>query len=121
MICGSRCLPHVPPRVLPKFVDPAKQQRDLAACIRVARDRLAVDDARAHRQHRNRRRDLSEASGKVDAFSGKEPHSRAVADRDDAKSVVLDLVNPTRPGWRLLSESGQARFDAVQLAVQLTR
>jgi hypothetical protein len=20
MICGSRCLPHVPPRVLPKFV-----------------------------------------------------------------------------------------------------
>jgi hypothetical protein len=23
MICGSRCLPHVPPRVLPKFVDPA--------------------------------------------------------------------------------------------------
>ena len=22
MICGSRCLPHVPPRVLPKFVDP---------------------------------------------------------------------------------------------------
>ena len=71
MICGSRCLPHVPPRVLPKFVDPAKQQRDLAACIGVARDRLAVDDARAHRQHRDRRGDLSEASGKVDAFSGK--------------------------------------------------
>jgi hypothetical protein len=21
MICGSRCLPHVPPRVLPKFID----------------------------------------------------------------------------------------------------
>jgi hypothetical protein len=26
MICGSRCLPHVPPRVLPKFVDPAKRR-----------------------------------------------------------------------------------------------
>jgi hypothetical protein len=21
MICGSRCLPHVPPRVLPEFID----------------------------------------------------------------------------------------------------
>jgi alpha-beta hydrolase superfamily lysophospholipase len=26
MICGSRCLPHVPPRVLPKFVDPPSRQ-----------------------------------------------------------------------------------------------
>jgi hypothetical protein len=26
MICGSRCLPHVPPRVLPKLIDPAKPQ-----------------------------------------------------------------------------------------------
>jgi hypothetical protein len=26
MICGSRCLPHVPPRVLPKFIDPAKRR-----------------------------------------------------------------------------------------------
>jgi hypothetical protein len=27
MICGSRCLPHVPPRVLPKFVDPDDRLR----------------------------------------------------------------------------------------------
>jgi hypothetical protein len=27
MICGSRCLPHVPPRVLPKFVDPESRPK----------------------------------------------------------------------------------------------
>ena len=27
MICGSRCLPHVPPRVLPKFVDRRDDRR----------------------------------------------------------------------------------------------
>jgi hypothetical protein len=26
MISGSRCVAHVPPRVLPKFVDPAKRR-----------------------------------------------------------------------------------------------
>ena len=76
---------------------PVAQEFEYGQAVRVARDRLAVDDARAHRQHRNRRGDLSEASGKVDAFSGKEPHSRAIADRDDAESVMLDLVNPARP------------------------
>ena len=27
MICGSRCLPHVPPRVLPEFIDPGDSGR----------------------------------------------------------------------------------------------
>ena len=31
MICGSRCLPHVPPRVLPKFVDPVTPRSENSA------------------------------------------------------------------------------------------
>ena len=39
----------------------------------------------------------------------------------DAEAVMLDLVNPITPGRRLIGAAGQAGFDALQLALQLTR
>jgi hypothetical protein len=39
MICGSRCLPHVPPRVLPEFVEFNKKLlNSFAEHLRVAKN-----------------------------------------------------------------------------------
>ena len=39
----------------------------------------------------------------------------------DAETVILDFVNPARPGRRLFRWARQARFVAPHLALQLTR
>jgi hypothetical protein len=36
---------------------------------------------------------------------------------ENAEAVVLDLVNPTRPGRRLLGRAVQTQFQALQLAL----
>ena len=78
--------------------------------VRVDRDRLAVKNARAHRQPRNRRHREREAVGEVVAVPGYEAHAVAVAMGDDAKTIVLDLVNPTGAARRLFGRTGQARL-----------
>jgi hypothetical protein len=43
------------------------------------------------------------AVGKIVSVARVKPHAVIVAPRHDAKAVVLDLVQPFRPGWRPLS------------------
>jgi hypothetical protein len=45
----------------------------------------------------------------------------AVALGENTEAVVLDFVNPARPGWRPLGGAGQTGFEALQLALQFTR
>jgi hypothetical protein len=49
------------------------------------------------------------------------PAQQQIKHRKDAVAVVLDLVNPAGPRRRLFRGSGEARLDALQLALQLTR
>ena len=60
-------------------------------------DGLAVDDARSHRQARDRVGDLREARREIVTIAGEQPHAFGVPPRNDAEAVVLDLVNPARP------------------------
>jgi len=40
-----------------------------------------------------------------------QPHTDTVASRHDAETVVLDFVQPIRPGRRSFGRGRQARFD----------
>ena len=46
--------------------------------------------------------DLREACREIVAVAGEQAHAFGVAARNDAEAVVLDLVNPAWPFWRLL-------------------
>jgi len=46
--------------------------------------------------------DQREAMREVIARAAVEPHAMAVLAGDDAETVVLDLVQPSLTGWRLL-------------------
>ena len=77
----------------------------------VADDDFAVDDARAHRQRDDRLHRERKAVGQVFAVPTDQSDLFAVAPGDDPEAVVLDLVNPIRPGRRCLGETGQARLE----------
>ena len=49
-----------------------------------------------------------------DPFPGEEPHALGVPPRQDAKTIVLYLVNPAGPRRRLLREAGQAGLKRAQ-------
>jgi hypothetical protein len=77
----------------------------------VADNDLAIDQARARRQHRNRCHDLRKSLAEVVAVAGVEPHALGVAPRHDAEAVVLDLVQPVGAARRGLGRRRQAEFD----------
>ena len=63
--------------------------------------RLAVNDAGARTQAGERLHDQREAVGEVVAGAAVELDPVAVLTGDDPEPVVLDLVQPQRPGRRL--------------------
>jgi hypothetical protein len=77
----------------------------------VAADRLAVDDAGARPQAEQRLNDEREAISQAVAGAAVEPDAVAVLAGDDEEAVVLDLVNPHVPGWRLRGFGSQAWRD----------
>ena len=89
--------------------------------IGVDRDRLAVENARSHWQGGDRLDNEREAIGEVVAVAGDQPHTLAVAVGEDAKAVVLDLVNPPRARWRLLGRPGQTWIEAPDWALASAR
>ena len=89
---------------------PADQVEHRKAVL-VGDDRLAVDEAGACRQRRDRRGGQREAPGEIMAVPSEEPHAGSVAPRHDAEAVMLDLVNPIPPGRRLIGTAGQAWLD----------
>jgi len=60
----------------------------------IARDGFAIDDARARAQAGERFDNQREAASHVIAGAAIEPHAVAILACDDAKSVVLDFVQP---------------------------
>ena len=74
-------------------------------------DSLTVHNARSHRQARDRVGDLREARREIVTIASEQPHTFGVPPRNDAEAVVLDLVNPACPFWRLLGCSRQAGKD----------
>jgi len=55
---------------------------------------------------------MSGKRAKIVAGAGKQPHTVALAARDDAKTVVLDLVDPARTNRRRFRQPRQAGFKA---------
>src|SRR5262249_35819086 len=64
----------------------------------IAGDSLAIDDSAARAQACQRLDDQREAMGEVVARTAVEPHPRASLAGNDAKAVVLDLVQPLAAG-----------------------
>ena len=87
---------------------PAQQVEDGQA-VRVAHDRLAVDQAGSHRQFGDGCRGEREAIGEVIALAGVKGHAGGVALGENAEAVVLDFVNPAGPARRPLGRAGQAQ------------
>ena len=68
----------------------------------VGDDRLAVDQKRPTRQRRDRCRGKRKPGSEIVAVAADKPDTACVAPGHDAEAVVLDLVNPVRPGRRSL-------------------
>ncbi len=89
--------------VVAKSITESVEYREAAF---VDHDGLTVHDARSHRQARDSLDDLREARREIVAIAGEQPHAFDVPPRDDAKAVVLYLVNPAGPCRRFFRRSG---------------
>jgi hypothetical protein len=73
--------------------------------------RLAVDEAGACRQRRDRCGGQWEASSEIVAVSSEEPHTGSIAPCHDAEAVVLDLMQPVPADRRPVGRAGKARLN----------
>jgi hypothetical protein len=64
----------------------------------------------------NGRHDEQKSRGEIVAVAGDQPHAGSVAPRQDAKAVVLDLVQPLGPARRGFGRGRQAGFDQAACA-----
>jgi len=69
----------------------------------------AVEDGRTRGQLRDRRRDVGEAPGVLDAVTAHQTDTRAVLVRDDPPAVDLLIVDPPVAVQRLADERGGHR------------
>src|SRR5260370_38927844 len=73
----------------------AQAPGDVISKVGIDRDRRnQLDDARARAKAGQRINDQRKAMGEVIAGTAIEPHSRALLTGNDAKAIVLDLVQP---------------------------
>ena len=79
--------------------------------VLVASNRLAIDDAGARAQPRERINDQREATSEVIAGTAVEPHLRAGLAGNDAKAVVFDLVQPLAARGQLVGFGKETRRD----------
>src|SRR5262249_10525226 len=77
----------------------------------IAGDGFAVDDARARAQACQLLDDQREATSEVIAGTAVEPHLRAILAGNDAKAVMLDLMQPLAAGRQLIGFGWEARRD----------
>ena len=77
----------------------------------IASDSFAIDNAGAQAQACQRLDDQRKATGEVIARTAVEPHLRAGLAGNDAKAVVLDLVQPLAAGGQLIGFGREARRD----------
>ena len=76
----------------------------------VANDRFTVDDAGLDGQLLDSGRNEWKAVGEIMAVASYQPNAAAPPMRQDAKAVVLDLVNLARSGRRFIGRARKARF-----------
>jgi len=76
-----------------------------------AANRLAVDDAGASAEPDQRLYDQAKAVGQVVAGAAVEANAAAILAGDNPKTIVLDFMQPCRPGRRLLRFNGQTGRD----------
>ena len=95
-------------------VVPVADEVEVRAPIRPTGNRLAVDHAGLAPEPRQRLHDQWEPLGQVVAWTAVEPHLWAVLAGDDPEPVVLDFVQPERPGGRGGGLGGEARRDETQ-------
>src|SRR5262249_15877983 len=79
--------------------------------IVIAGDSFAVDNAGARAQAGQRLDDQREAMGEIVAWTAVEPHPLAILAGNDAKAVMLDLMQPLAAGRQLVGFGGEARRD----------
>src|SRR5262245_53062871 len=77
----------------------------------IAGDSFAIDDAGARAQACQCLDDQREAAGEIVAGTAIEPHPLAVLAGNDAKAIVLDLVQPLAAGRQLIGFGWKARRD----------
>jgi hypothetical protein len=83
----------------------------LGNAVVIAGNRLAIDDAGPRAQAGQRLDDQQEAAGEVVAGTAIEPHLCAGLAGNDAKAVVLDLVQALAAGGQLIGLGWEARRD----------
>jgi hypothetical protein len=89
------------------------QGREHRNAIAVADHRLAVDRQRPRLELGRGSRDGRISVGPVEAAACKQPHRVAVAPDLQPVAVVLDFVDPIRPGRRLRGKRRDARRDEI--------
>ena len=72
---------------------------------------LAIDHARLAAELADCSRDIRIAVLPLIAVAGDEPHAAGIATGDQAKTVVLDLVQPASAGWWPVGLSWNARLE----------
>jgi CheY-like chemotaxis protein len=83
-------------------VSPAAHLRKHCKPILVAADGLTIDEAGPNPEVVHGLYDQGEPVGPVIAASGDEPDAHGIAARHQPVAVVLDLMNPVRPGRRAI-------------------
>src|SRR5579862_9650470 len=83
----------------------------------VADDCLAVDQARARRQGRDSRGNEWKSAGEIVTVASNEPHAGGIAPRQEAKAVMLDLVNPTCASRRHFCRGGETGLGEAAAAI----
>ena len=77
------------------------QQMKIGEPVAVAHDRLAVDDAGAHRERLNGFNNGPEAVAPIKATARYEPDALPIPAGYHSEAVMLDFVKPLRPIWRV--------------------
>jgi hypothetical protein len=85
------------------------QELERGDAVLVATHRLAIDQAGAHSQRRDRLDDQRVTRPPIMSVAREQPHAGALAAGHHPIPVVLDFVNPLRAGWRSLDGGWKAR------------
>jgi hypothetical protein len=86
-----------------------QERVEVAASVVLEDDRLAIDHRLVRREAAHRLRDPGKAVREVGAASAPDQDALALFAGQDAKAVVLDLVQPAGSGGRAIGERGLAR------------
>ena len=94
---------------------------EVGLAIRAADHAFAVERHRAHGQRLQRPGDGGQLLAPVVAAAGEHAHALALADSEESKPVVFDLIGPPRPGRHRAADRRQARLNEQHQVFQASR